>query len=125
MTALAQKFGYKDLNWFYRQWVLEAYLPSYHLSCELKDQPDGSVMLEGTLAQEGTPDSEQWFMPLPLWVTLAKGQKAVVTIAVQGKESPVRVKLPSRPQNVELDPQLWVLSEKTSVSAKHWREFCQ
>ncbi len=118
-TALAQKFGYKDLNWFYRQWVLEAYLPSYHLSYELKDQPDGSVMLEGTLTQEGTPDSEQWFMPLPLWVTLSKGQKAVVTIAVQDKESPVRVKLPSRPQKVELDPQLWVLSEKTSVSAKH------
>ena len=58
-------------------------------------------------------------MPLPLWVTLGKGQKAVVPIAVQGKESPLRVKLPSRPQKVELDPQLWVLSEKTSVSAKH------
>lgn len=118
-TPLAQMYGYKDLNWFYRQWVLEAYLPSYHLTYELKDQPDGSVLLDGTLSQEGVPDAEQWFMPLPLWVTLSKGGKAVVTIAVQGKESPVHVKLPSRPQKVELDPQLWVLSEKTTVSGKH------
>ena len=117
-TVLAQRFGYKDLTWFYRQWVLEACLPSYHLTYELKDQPDGSVMLDGTLTQEGTPDTEQWFMPLPLWVTLSKG-KAVVPIAVLGKESPVHVKLPSRPQKVELDPQLWVLSEKTTVNGKH------
>jgi hypothetical protein len=31
----------------------------------------------------------------------------------------VRVKLPGRPQKVELDPELWVLSEKTSTSGKH------
>jgi hypothetical protein len=29
------------------------------------------------------------------------------------------VKLPRRPQKVELDPQMWVLSEKTSTSGKN------
>jgi hypothetical protein len=118
-TALARKFGYKDLNWFYRQWVLETYLPTYRLTYELEDQADGSVLLKGTLAQDGIPDTERWFMPLPLSVTLSKGTKGIVPIAVQGKESPIRVKLPGRPQKVELDPGLWVLSEKTSASVKH------
>jgi hypothetical protein len=117
-TALAQKFGYKDLNWFYRQWVTQAYLPSYRLAYELKDQPDGSAILEGTLYQDNVPDSEKWFMPLPLALTLAKGSTAMVAIGVQGKETPIRVKLPSHPQKVELDPYLWVLSEKTSVSKR-------
>ena len=118
-TALARKFGYKDLNWFYRQWVLQPYLPSYHANYEIEDQPDGSVLLSGTLQQEGLPDSEQWFMPLPLVVTFGKDHMGVVDVAVHGKESPFKIKLPSRPQKIELDPLLWVLSEKTSISNKH------
>ena len=116
-TALARKFGYKDLNWFYRQWVLESYLPSYRLNYELQDQPDGSVLMSGTLAQEGLPDTEQWFMPMPLAITLSKGSVSIVPIAALGKERPFKVRLPSRPRKVELDPSLWILSEKTSVNA--------
>lgn len=117
-TPLARQFGYKDLNWFYRQWVLQTYLPSYRLTYHLQDRADGSVVLVGTLTQDGVPDSEHWFMPLPLWVTYSKGQIAIVPIAVQGKESPVEIKLLERPEKVELDPELWVLSEKTSISIK-------
>ena len=87
-TALARKFGYKDLNWFYRQWVLQTYLPTYRFMSQLADQPDGSVLLEGTLAQEGIPDTEHWFMPMPLSITMSKGAAGIVAIAVQGKESP-------------------------------------
>jgi hypothetical protein len=54
-------------------------------------------------------------MPLPLMVTLGKGKQAVIPVAVHGKETPVKIKLPSRPQKLEMDPQLWVLSEKTST----------
>jgi len=114
-TALARKFGYKDLNWFYRQWVVETYLPSYRVGYDLEPQPDGSILLKGTLVQEGIPDSDQWFMPLPLVITMAKGSKGVVDIAVMGKETPFKIKLPSRPQKIELDPELWVLSDHTSI----------
>jgi aminopeptidase N len=117
-TALARKFGYKDLNWFYRQWVLQTYLPTYRLTYELEDQADGSVLLKGTLAQEGIPDTERWFMPMPLSITLSNGKVGIIPIEVNGKESPVRIKLPRRPQKVELDPELWVLSEQTSTSGK-------
>ncbi len=33
----------------------------------------------------------------------------------QERQTPVNLKLPMRPQKVELDPTLWVLSEKMSV----------
>jgi aminopeptidase N len=114
-TPLARKYGYQNLNWFYHQWVLQSYLPTYRLTYNLEDQPDGSVLLSGSLFQEGVPDTEQWFMPLPLMVTLGKGKQAVIPVAVHGKETPVKIKLPSRPQKLEMDPQLWVLSEKTST----------
>jgi Peptidase family M1 domain len=117
-TALARKFGYKDLNWFYHQWVLQTYLPTYRLTYELEDQADGGVLLKGTLFQDGIPDAERWFMALPLRITFSKETSGIASVAVQGKESPVRLKLPRRPQKVELDPQLWVLSEKTSTSDK-------
>ena len=115
-TALARKFGYKDLNWFYRQWVLQTYLPSYHVGYEFENQPDGSLLLKGTLTQEGTPDSSPWFMPMPLVITMAKGSKGIVPIAVTGKETPFKIKLPGRPQKIELDPDLWVLSDHASIS---------
>lgn len=114
-TALARKYGYKNLNWFYRQWVLQTYLPTYRFTYGLEDQPDGSVILNGTLVQEGVPDSEEWFMPLPVTITISKGRQGVIPVAVHGRESPIRIRLPSRPQKVELDPQLWILSEKTST----------
>ncbi len=118
-TAIARKLGYRDLNWFYRQWVPQTYLPTYRLTYELQGQADGSVLLEGTLAQEGIPDTEHWFMPMPLSITLSKGAVGVMVIAADGKASPFRIRVPGRPQKVELDPALWVLSEKTSTSSKH------
>jgi aminopeptidase N len=115
-TPLARKFGYTDLQWFYRQWVLQSYLPSYRFDYHTEDQPDGSVLLKGTLFQEGLPDNEKWFMPLPLDIRFPGGKTAHGTIAASGKETPVNLKLPMRPEKVELDPGLWVLSEKTSTN---------
>ena len=114
-TAIARQFGYKDLDWFYRQWVLETYLPSYKLTYHLEDQSDGSVLLKGTLIQDGLPDNEHWFMPLPLLITYTKGQKSVVPIAVHGKSASIEVRLLKRPKKIELDPEMWVLSENTTT----------
>jgi aminopeptidase N len=119
-TALARRNGYKDLGWFYRQWVLETYLPSYHFAYDIENQGDGTVLLNRSLYQAGIPDWEHWFMPMPLVITLSKGNVAVVPIAVEGKESPVRIRLPSGPKKIALDPTMWVLSEKTSIrTMKH------
>lgn len=115
-TALAKKYGYKDLNWFYRQWVAQAYLPSYELSYHLEPDAGGGVLLKGELLQTGLPDGETWFGVLPLVVHTARGGMARGSVAVLGPRTPVSVRLPQAPQKVELDPDLWVLSAKTSIN---------
>jgi hypothetical protein len=115
-TSLGQKYGYKNLNWFFRQWVVQSYFPSYRLEYHIEDAPGGSAMLVGTLFQDGVPDSEHWFMPLPLVIHLPGGKIVRGTIAAYGAKVPVKVNLPQKPEKVELDPDLWVLSDKTSIS---------
>ncbi len=115
-TPLARRYGYKDLNWFYRQWVTQTYLPSYELSYHLEDQPDRTVLLKGQLYQKGLPEKETWFTPIPLVIRYPGGKFAHGTIAVQGERTPINLKLPMRPDKIELDPDLWILSDKTSVT---------
>lgn len=115
-TTLGQRYGYKNLNWFFRQWVVQSYFPSYRLEYHVEDAPGGGAMLVGTVFQDGVPDSEHWFMPLPLVIHLPGGKIARGTIAAYGAKAPVKVKLPQQPEKIELDPDLWVLSDKTSVS---------
>jgi aminopeptidase N len=114
-TALSRKYGYKDLNWFSRQWVLESYLPSYHLAYHVEDAPGGGFLLAGDLYQDGVPESEHWFMSLPLVIHLPGGKVARGTIAALGAKTPVKINLPLKPEKVELDPDLWVLSDKTAA----------
>lgn len=117
-TPLAQKYGYANLNWFIHQWVIQTYLPSYELAYHIEDDTagGGAVILKGELSQTGVPESEKWFMPLPLLIHLPGGKTARGTVAVMGGRSPFAIKLPQRPEKVELDPDLWVLSEKTSTT---------
>ena len=113
-TQLAQTYGYNDLNWFYRQWVTETYLPSYQLEYHVENNA-GGLILKGELSQTGLPEKENWFMPIPLIVYFHGGKIARATVAVHGAHSPVNIKLPELPEKVELDPELWVLSEKTTA----------
>jgi hypothetical protein len=116
-TALAQKYGYTDLNWFYRQWVTQTYLPSYELSYHLENETSG-VSLKGELTQKGLPEIENWFMPLPLIVHFHGGKIAHATVAVHGVSTPINIKLPEAPEKVELDPELWILSDRTSTAKR-------
>ena len=114
-TPLAQKYGYKDLDWFYRQWVTETYLPSYELSYHIEKDSTGGAILKGELVQNGIPESETWFMPVPLVIYFQGDRMARGTVAAYGARTPISIKLPRAPERVELDPELWVLSEKTST----------
>lgn len=115
-TPLARKYQLRDLNWFFRQWVYETSLPSYTLEYSLKDQPDGSCIVSGTILQENTPPS--WAMILPIKFSIGKKSEALTTVAAVGPQSQFNLKLPQRPDKVELDPHNWVLSEKTRTIAK-------
>ena len=117
-TPLAQKYGYNNLNWFYRQWVTQTFLPSYELSYHIENDSTEGTLLKGELSQSGLPESENWFMPVPLVVHFHGGKIARATVAAHGVHTPVNIKLPEPPEKVELDPELWILSEKTSTAKR-------
>ncbi len=114
-TPLAQRYGLKDLNWFFRQWVYETDLPSYSLEYSLQDQPDGSCVVKGTVTQENAPP--HWAMILPVGFNLGDDRVARTTVAAVGPKTDFSLKLSRRPQKVELDSQKWILSEKTTEKA--------
>jgi hypothetical protein len=117
-TPLAKKYGYNTLNWFFHQWVTQTYLPSYELSYHIEDDrvSRGAVVLKGEITQMGVPETEKWFMPLPVLIHFAGGKTARGTVAVLGSHSPISIRLPQQPEKVELDPELWILSDKTSTT---------
>lgn len=114
-TPVAQKYGLKDLNWFFRQWVYQSHLPSYRMEYQTQQQADG-VVVQGVVYQDNAP--ENWFMPLPLVFEFDGDQRASGTVHAYGPKTPFNIKLPMKPKKVELDPQLWVLSEKTTTRGK-------
>ncbi len=115
-TPIAQKYKLKDLNWFFNQWVYDSALPTYEVEYQIQDQPDGTVLVSGNVLQDKVPDD--WFMPLPLVFFFDDKKWAAGTVAALGPKTPFQIKLPMRPKKIELDPQKWVLSEKTSIKSK-------
>ena len=113
-TPIAQKYQLTDLNWFFRQWVYNTELPSYKLTYKVQDQLDGSVIVTGTVTQENA--GQDWFMPLPVIFKFGGGKSASGTVAVLGPSTPFTIKLPAKPESMELDPDKWILSEKTSTA---------
>jgi hypothetical protein len=113
-TPIAKRYGLKELNWFFRQWVYESDLPSYTMDYTLKDEADGSCVVAGTVTQENAPDN--WAMVLPVSFSLGSDRAARTTVAAIGPKTNFSIKLPRRPQKVELDPAQWVLSEKTKTN---------
>jgi len=114
-TPLAQKYQMKNLNWFFHQWVYSAQLPSYRLEYALENQPDNSLLLQGTVYQEGVP--ENWFMFLPVTMRFGREGTSRSVVYVNGPKGTLRIRLPRKPDEVQLDPDEWVLSEKTSTRA--------
>jgi len=115
-TANSLKYEMKSLDWFFDQWVMQVPLPSYRLEYALEEQPGGAVILRGTVFQENAPDD--WIMPLPVAFALGGNQVAKANILAIGPQTPVTLKLPRRPTKVELDPDSWILSEKTSTRGR-------
>jgi hypothetical protein len=113
-SPLGQRYGAKDLNWFFGQWVYQTVLPSYHLDYRIESR-DGALFLKGTLLQENVPDD--WFMPLPVVFEFPGNRMARLTLNARGPKTAIELRLPEKPQRVRLDPDLWILSEKTSEKA--------
>ena len=111
-SPIGRSYGMRDLNWFFKQWVYQSDLPSYQLNYHFEDQPDGKVLMTGTVTQDHTPGN--WLMVLPVALTFG-GNVAYTTVIADGPSAPFALKLPARPSKVELDPQRWILSDNTST----------
>ena len=114
-SPINQKYKINNLDWFFRQWVHNAEMPSYHFEYSLQDQPDGKVLLTGTVTQKHVP--EDWFMVLPLVMSFGGNQEARGTVHAYGPSTPIQIKLPARPRKVTLDPDHWIISQDTSTKS--------
>jgi len=114
-TAIGKQFGLKDLDWFFQQWVFEAKLPSYRMEYQIESGDNGQKVLTGTLFQENA--GPNWFMPLPV-VCKFGNQAGRITVYANGPQTAFKIPLPMAPSSVELDPDLWILSEKTLTKKK-------
>ncbi len=112
-SPLAKRFGLKDLDWFFDEYVYDTVFPSYKLDYSVGTGPDGGVMVSGNVTQENAP--ENWFMVLPVMFKFAEGKYAFGALRSYGPKTPFQIKLPMNPVSLELDPQRWVLSEKTTT----------
>lgn len=115
-TPIAAKFQLQNLDWFFKQWVYGTGLPTYQMEYETVAQPDGSLMLKGTIKQTNVDADFQ--MVLPLVMTFAGNQSARTAVRAAGPSSTFELKVPQKPIKVELDPVSWILSEKTTSKAK-------
>ena len=80
---------------------------------KIEDQPDGKVLVSGTIFQKDAPPD--WVMVLPVRFSFGDKQHASGTVLVQGPSSPFSIRLPMRPKNTELDPDRWILAEGIST----------
>ena len=112
-SPIGKKYGLTNLNWLFYQSVYETELPSYELQYKFEDQPDGKVLMSGTISQQNAPAN--WVMILPVEISFGGNQRAMGTVLVEGASSPFQIRLPKRPSKVELDPDRWILSEKVST----------
>ena len=112
-SPIGRLYRIDNLDWFFAQWVRSAYMPSYQMQYKLEDQPDGKVLMTGTVTQENVPPN--WFMVLPVVISFGGKQEARGTVHARGPSAPFQIKLPARPTKVQLDPHHWIISENTST----------
>jgi aminopeptidase N len=115
-SPIGRLYKLNNLDWFFHQWVYGTELPSYTMEYQIQDQPDGKFMLTGTVKQENAGD--KWFMILPIVASFGGKQQARATVHAYGPVAQFQIKLPARPTKIELDPDHWVLSAKTSTRGK-------
>lgn len=115
-SPIGRKYQMKDLDWFFKQWVLGSEMPSYKVDYSIAENPDGSVLVSGNVLQENV--AANWFMPIPIAFNFGGNSNASGTIYAAGPKTPFQIKLPQKPVKVEIDPLKWLITEKVSVSGK-------
>lgn len=107
----------QPMGWFFDEWVYGSYVPTYHFSYTLEEQPDGQTRCLVRVRQENVPPDFK--MVVPIRLDFGEGRTAVARIMVSGPDTEAELPLlPLRPETVQFNPFEAVLAEtKTEV----WR----
>jgi len=102
----------KDLDWFFGQWLDQPGVPQYELTWKLKEGPQGVWRVKGTIRQV----RGDFRMPLEV-VAVTEGGRYIRRIWVEGRKADFSFDLESRPLEVLLDPDRWVLRQTPQTLA--------
>ena len=101
----------RDMTWFFQQWVYDPGAPEYHFAWQ-HVQVGESDYLEIYLQQAQSSDYPVFSMPIDLAVTVGSDE-LIRTIWNDEQAEHLLVQLPGPPQDVQLDPDEWILREQT------------
>ncbi len=116
-TTVALRMGVANLDWFFRQWVYQTGLPSYRLEYTLDEQADGSHRrdrhaLSGQRARRLDHAVAGGFH-------VRRGpHRPRARRRARSRARPSKCACRAAPKTVELDPESWVLSEKTETKRR-------
>jgi len=106
---IVEKHAGEPMDWFFDQWVYGTDIPSYKFSYKVSDTADGQTDLSMTITQSDVPESFK--MRLPVYATVNGSLRRLGVIRVAGtKPYTVSIKLPVRPEKVQLDPEHSILA---------------
>ncbi|MGH7536639.1 MAG: M1 family aminopeptidase, partial [Gemmatimonadales bacterium] len=105
-----------DMQWFFRQWIYAAEVPSYRVAWRSEPAENGQVRVKLRVRQEGVPDD--FLMYVPVTLDLGKDRVARVRVKVTGKQSDIELPLmPAEPKGLKFNDFEGVLAE---VKTEGW-----
>jgi hypothetical protein len=103
-----------NIQWFFDEWVYGTDIPSYGLEYATAGAGKNGVKITGTLTQSGV--GEGFRMRVRVYVRLGKRVIPALNVMLVGNESkPIEVTIPEEPQEVLLNAENDVLTERQEV----------
>ena len=95
--------GHGRMDWFFDEWVRGTELPGYRFEYSLTPQPDGKLLLRGTVQQSGV--SDKFWMVVPVYGDFGSGPVRIGRLALHGAATSkeFRVALPQKPKRLMID----------------------
>jgi hypothetical protein len=113
MTPTMDLAGDHTMDWFFREWVYGAELPSYVLEYSIAKE-GGKPVLIGKLTQNGVSDSFR--MRVPIYVEFGEKPIAIGALNLTGNQTrDFRAPLPGVPKKVLLNASYDVLCAEAEV----------
>jgi aminopeptidase N len=107
-TTLAGEVAGEDLTWFFEPWLYAAGEPTWEEGWATREVPGGWA-LDLRVAQ----DRQEFRLPAPVRVTLEDGSILERAVWVEGAGVEESWCVASRPVDVEVDPDVWLLVDHT------------